>query len=1088
MRGTLSWLLPCGCFPVVVLLLAFAGSCVGADSTALFPEPTYVFLLRGETGALISTVPERTIKVDAPEEDWIEDLHFGKVFRCSEEKDSYLRIPSLYLGNSNGFAVSFWMKGDANLSSNSNDGFDVLFSQGVAGTGPSLSVSLAAKKNPLAGVLRATFIEEGDSGQGSFLDSTGCADDSNCADGVQPPVVNDGNWHHVTLSSTSGVVGLYVDGFMVGETEQRANISLPSNASDVFLCTANNSTQSIFDGSVTDLVMYDRGLTKDEAVVLYNSRNPFKDATPGMCSDVPIPGLLTSQCGSGFGCYKLSLNDVVELTRTHEFDYLVGRIGLCVPEMYTNLLPDPFVVPPAFVFYPLLSNRVESYPVGLYTGNFRGVSLVTDRVFGQTMYCNGSSDEYIALDPVAYGIGGRFTINFWVRPDAVSFSDQQGYSWLFSHGSRSPTSDAFGPNQIQIYLTEYLNETGYGHVSAYARDMNDMYAGIDSSAVLNGDGTVGTLSTQKQTAGDENDDVYDGDWHMITLTSQPDMGKGYVLYVDGVKVNELNQTTDITNILGESFNVGGGEPLMLNGDIILCSRGYGDPYPFQGQIAFLSLWEESLIEGQVQLLYDAVAKYGLRGSDVSVSQQEDLLVDPRLAQLVQYSISGKQCLFPTLHENQDTYGCVVIDGVDKCYVGDGVWEQCYFVAGEENQLDTRKEPGGHWSPCDLTVNDESNPRGCQAGFICVIFDPNNQGIGVCDVSPTSISDYDIFSLLLARELPVPATMYPLLDESLVAVSSPQYSGKSDNLRWSWDPTFRASVATCSGNEISDIALYDSAPRGFNETFCFWFLISPMSPSEDGRGKQVLLSTKVSSSLDPEAKMYSTVSLNPLDDGETYAISLDSWTLAGDSLNEPATATLQNDQEWNFACVTKSLGTDGVQSYALHLNGEPVTTRTAPYVMERVDDTIHLCWTGSQSTYIRETMPQGFSGKVSQVMVFDTILADNQIQSLYTLFDESDIMDNLAASPEDEDGLSGGAIVGIIIGTVLGVACLILAIVLVSKRISRNKATSFRRYEDEQSASVTESGTSNTLKKEFSYEYPKTPEILPPTTAGARISD
>eukprot|EP00889_Picochlorum_renovo_P007782 jgi/Picre1/34812/NNA_002278.t1 len=459
-----------------------------------------------------------------------------------------------------------------------------------------VSVSLAATQSPLAGVLRATVTEEGDNNQGSFLDSTGCADDPNCADGVQPPVVNDGNWHHVTLSATREVVQLYVDGYRV----------------------ANGSSKNIFDGSVTDLVIYDRGLTEDEAVVLYNARNPFKDATPGMCSDTPIPGLLTSQCGAGFGCYKLSLNDVVELTRTHEFDYLVGRVGLCVPEIYTNLLPDPFVVPPAFVFYPLLSNRVESYPVGLYTGNFR-----------------------------AYGIGGKFTINFWVRPDTVSFSDEQGYSWLFSHGSRSPTSDAFGPNQIQIYLTEYLNETGYGHVSAYARDMNDVYAGIDSSAVLNGDGTVGTLLKKDEMAFDDADDVYDGDWHM--LRSQ-------------VSLRERR----------------GMSPLMLNGDIILCSRGYGDPYPFHGQIAFLSLWEESLIEGQVKMLYEAVAKYGLRGSDISVSQQEDLLMDPRLAQIVQYSVSGKQCLFPTLYENKNTYGCVNIDGIDKCYVGDGFGSNATF--------------------------------------------------------------------------------------------------------------------------------------------------------------------------------------------------------------------------------------------------------------------------------------------------------------------------------------------------------------------------------------------------------------------------
>ena len=118
-------------------------------------------------------------------------------------------------------------------------------------------------------------------------------------------------------------------------------------------------------------------------------------------------------------------------------------------------------------------------------------------------------------------MGGGFTINFWFRPDQVS---SEGFSWLLSHGSKGNQEDAFGPNQVQIYLTENGDQSDYGHVSAYVRDSNDQYKGIDSTAILNGDGTVGSLMT-KAPKDNAEDDVYDGDWHMVTLTSHANRDK-----------------------------------------------------------------------------------------------------------------------------------------------------------------------------------------------------------------------------------------------------------------------------------------------------------------------------------------------------------------------------------------------------------------------------------------------------------------------------------------------------------------------------------------------------------------------------------
>lgn len=1008
---------------------------IDAQPTNLtYPDPKYVFLLR-EEGALLSSVPERsmTAKVRstlASEKDatWEEDINFGTVFRCGRDTKSFLEIPDIISDDSSGgFAISFWFK----PRDDAPEEFSGLLSQGNGDSKISISVD----------------------------NSTICFGDTEktCLKPKDSPQIQSTGWHHVTLTTysddTESGYQMYVDGVEYGKFPETGAIDM-LDGSSLFLCSTGENGTDIFDGSIVDLVVFGQNLEKDEVVTNYNVRNPFRDSiNPGMCSDEAIPGILTqTSCAEGFDCYMLSLNDIVELTNTHEYDDLVGRLGLCVPDIYTNLLPSHLLVPTAHVFYPLTSNKLQSFPMSLYSGSSQGATIVPDRLFGQTLYCNGTEMEYVALDPVAYGVGGGFTINFWFRPDQVS---SDGFSWLFSHGSKGNEEDAFGPNQVQIYLTENGDQSDYGHVSAYVRDSNDQYKGIDSTAILNGDGTIGSLMT-KAPKDNAEDDVYDGDWHMVTLTSHANRDKGYILYVDGKKVNELSPETDVETILGQDFQIGGGDMLFMTGNMILCSRGYGDRYPYRGQIAWLSLWEQALMEEQVELLYDSVSQYGVQGSPINPLMEDDVLLDPSLVEILQYSTSGKRCIFPSLYENEAVYGCIQIDNVYKCDVGGGVWEECDDgLVDDATVISKRTQPGKLLDPCLISESpkdaEKNSGKGCDQGLICTPTDASKE-IGVCDMAPSPIAAYHIFNWIYYKGLPQPQVLYPFLDGSYMAITHPQYTAKEQNIGWGWDERFRASVPRCSSALASRIELFTSEKQDSSMgTTCVWFSARPTT--SDTPYKQVIMSAWDALPYDVTLKQ----------DGQQtgYTIHVDMVDSEGNSIppiDQNTDSFVIKDDGWHFACVSTDVSDTTEATLHLSLDGKIVaTTQIQP---EQID---------SQKPSVPGLiLCPSLDGKISQFMYYDEILGEEQIQSLYSIFQESGILEEDASNTSSGGGLSGGAIAGIVIGSILGAIVLVIVVIMLAKQLERKRATSFKRFE-ENSGSQGPS-PDQFSSREFSYEY------------------
>ena len=1006
----------------IVLSLVFTHTAAQATNLT-YPDPKYVFLLR-EEGGLLSSVPERNMTarirstLDSERDvTWEYDLNFGQVFRCAKETKSFLEIPDITTGSaSEGFAIAFWFK---SRDGNTTDGFSGLMSQ--VDSNVSISVD----------------------------NSTVCFGNARdaCSKLKEAPQTTDNGWHHITLTTYSKGYQVYVDGVEYG-TFPVENARTELDGSSLFLCSTSANGTDILDGNIVDLVVFDQGLQKDEVVMNYNVRNPFRDSiNPGMCSDTAIPGLLTqTSCAEGFQCYMLSLNDLVELTNTHDYDGMVGRLGLCVPEIYTNLLPSSLLVPTAHVFYPLTSNKLESFPMSLYSGSSQGASIVPDRLFGQTLYCNGSDKEYVALDPVAYGVGGGFTINFWFKPDQMS---PEGFSWLFSHGNNGD-NDAFGPNQVQIYLTEYVNQSEYGHVSAYVRDSNDQYKGIDSTGILNGDGTVGSLARKAQGDGYG---VFDGTWHMVTLTSQLNGDNGYVLYVDGKKVNELGPDTDVETILGQDFQISGGDMMLITGNVVLCSRGYGDRYPYNGQIAWLSFWEKALFEEQIELLYDSVAQYGVQGSPVSPSMQDDVLLDPGTGgvEVLQYSTSGKKCVFPSLFENKITYGCIQIDDVYKCDVGGGIWEECQdLVLDDATGISKRAQPGQVLDPCLITESpkeaENNSPKGCDQGLICIPTNASTE-IGVCDLAPSPIASYHIFNWIHLKGLPQPTILYPLLDGSLMAITHPQYTAEQQNVGWGWDDAFRASVPRCSHALPSRMSMFTGETDGPSMgTTCVWF--AAKDPSSDSLYKQVIMSSQDVLPFD--------VTLTQ-DDQSRYTMNLEVLDATGDVIPSTTVETntiIESNGSWHFTCLTAANSSNTAITYELYLDGK--REATAQIRSDQIDT--------QRSSVQGMALCPSFDGSISQYMYYDTHLDEQEMQSLYSIFEESGILEGTTNTSSGK-GLSGGDIAGIVIGSIVGAIMLVTGVILLAKKMARNRSTSFKKFQETQGPSGDDFSS-----REFSYEY------------------
>jgi len=318
-------------------------------------------------------------------------------------------------------------------------------------------------------------------------------------------------------------------------------------------------------------------------------------------------------CGAGFVCAPLNPAQVARLgphrSQLADLRLKDGDAGVCAS---TGGVAWPLAgaegtppVPPPLAYLPLANWSTTSWPVPEYAAwNLSAASptaWVGDATFGAVLEYSTAADAGIVVSHVPWGVGGAWAVNLWVKQAPSAPSDAEFQYVLSARNPAAPPLDdttIFFPDQVHLYLPS-PGHPAAGTVRAIVKDVTDVYGGRASRGFLDSDGAVGSNKPRST----PRVDFRDGAWHMITLTTRPAGGKGFDLYVDGARRAGVGPGATA----GDFFSVGGGAPLNLGSDIVLCGRSDASTARFfDGRVSQLSLFDKALDPAAVGALYTAV--------------------------------------------------------------------------------------------------------------------------------------------------------------------------------------------------------------------------------------------------------------------------------------------------------------------------------------------------------------------------------------------------------------------------------------------------------------------------------------------------
>ncbi|GLC41484.1 hypothetical protein PLESTM_001201000 [Pleodorina starrii] len=330
-----------------------------------------------------------------------------------------------------------------------------------------------------------------------------------------------------------------------------------------------------------------------------------------------------ADCASGYSCIPSTTS--------------ASSPGSCIRNpVGGNPLPPDLALP--VVFYPLTNGSLSAWPPGsgsaydgmIVQGNIFAETLETtdpDDPFPGAITCDQRSASLISIPGLTYGRTGAFTINLWVRKPLVDITAALGdevydnstgwepsvYEYMLTHANLqplSPTAARWTPmdrNQVAMYLLPRTSPL-YGVARAFVKDGNDG----QSVVFLDSDGRI--ADTDRTTLQYRPWNLTDGQWHMLTISSQPGGGRGWRMYVDGSLAVQIpsrdyppGYDPSRDNSTAAYAEIDGGDPMFMGGPLLLCGR-YGAPYSraYGGQLANLAVFDAALNAAQVAMLYDMV--------------------------------------------------------------------------------------------------------------------------------------------------------------------------------------------------------------------------------------------------------------------------------------------------------------------------------------------------------------------------------------------------------------------------------------------------------------------------------------------------
>ena len=94
--------------------------------------------------------------------------------------------------------------------------------------------------------------------------------------------------------------------------------------------------------------------------------------------------------------------------------------------------------------------------------------------------------------------------------------------------------------QVSIYFPEQQHPR-YGVVRAVVKDTNTANNGSIANQMVYLDSDNRLADNLNAARLNRPNPMSDGRWHMVTVTTQPDWGKGFVMFLDGLEVAGMTQ-------------------------------------------------------------------------------------------------------------------------------------------------------------------------------------------------------------------------------------------------------------------------------------------------------------------------------------------------------------------------------------------------------------------------------------------------------------------------------------------------------------------------------------------------------------------
>ena len=382
--------------------------------------------------------------------------------------------------------------------------------------------------------------------------------------------VNDGNWHHVTLSANGSTQTLYVDGYAQGSLAGAVFLN-PDNATNVYLgggflggdwpgqpwTGTLPAHAAYFNGAIAEVAYFGRALPEPAAYDLFNIGKWPRAALTKVTGP---SGAVTAQIS-----YDGTTGKVAAVIDNNGGSWTIGT-----PSLGGN------------------SN--------VYAGSVLGGKPADYWRLGDAVGTTDASNEVRGGTAVYRGNSTLQSTGPFPDAKAVKFDGSTSYVELSSRNV--PTT---GPAAISLWFTLPQGSTAGGVLYSYQEaPMTDLSAGTSWTPALYV-GTDGKLRGGLWAGAVSNvmtgPVVNDGKWHQVVLTAE---SNSQVLYLDGVQVCSSEAAVQTTT--GRYAYIGAGK---WAGD---WPNHSGDAGYFGGSIAEFAYHQAKLTADQVSAQYRAATQ------------------------------------------------------------------------------------------------------------------------------------------------------------------------------------------------------------------------------------------------------------------------------------------------------------------------------------------------------------------------------------------------------------------------------------------------------------------------------------------------